>query len=137
MTFAKRITGAMALCVAVMIGSSGMSAQAAFVVDLTQVVDSSQPLGFDVVATGSGTIDLADLSFDSSDDATVAGIVPTAAEILTGSGGPADVYDASLAGPTSFGSGPGGEADSGSGSVVGISAIGANMNVGIVVVPFG
>jgi hypothetical protein len=54
MTSIKQIVDGTALFAATLIGLSAVPARAAFVVDLTQQ-------GSDVVATGSGTIDLTDL----------------------------------------------------------------------------
>lgn len=44
------------------VGLSVSPSQAAYVVTLTQVADPSQPLGYDVVANGSGAIDLTGLT---------------------------------------------------------------------------
>ena len=61
MTFLKQIGGAAAISMAMVIGSglSAPPAQAAYIVTLAQV-------GSNVVATGSGTIDTAGLSFETS-----------------------------------------------------------------------
>ena len=56
MTFVKRIAGAAAVGAAMLIGLSAPSAEAGYIVDLTQQ-------GADVVATGSGAIDLTGLTF--------------------------------------------------------------------------
>ena len=56
---ANRMVGASVIGAAMLIGLSAPPAQAGYVVDLTQV-------GGDVVATGSGPIDLTGLSFGIS-----------------------------------------------------------------------
>jgi hypothetical protein len=60
----KNALALFAASIALLLGS-GLTApaEAQYVVDLTQVPDTSQPLGFDLVATGTGTIDLAGISF--------------------------------------------------------------------------
>jgi hypothetical protein len=102
-------------------GLSAPSAQAGYIVTLTQMADPSQPLGFDVVATGSGTIDLTDLT-PLIENVNKALIQPSTANILTG---PAtfeafDTYKG-FTGPTNFGSGGETFATSGDGDFVGIN----------------
>lgn len=116
MTLRKRLVDASALGLALMIGS-GLStppAHAAYIVTLTQA-------GSDVVATGSGTIDTAGLSFLVPGGFPSA-IAPSAGEILTG---PTSTNLISLytgvTGPASFGSGVGIDASSGSGDAVGVA----------------
>lgn len=77
-------------------------------------------VGPNVVATGSGTIDLAALTFVSGSVLFPTSILPRGGVILTG-GAPAsfDVYQ-SVTGPTSFGSGIEANAGSSSGDDVGI-----------------
>jgi hypothetical protein len=111
-----------------MIGSSGMSAQAAYVVDLTEVADPSQPLGFDVVGSGSGTIDLTDLTVQSFGASGHSEIVPTGADIITGATGPFSGYG-TITGPTSFGSGGITAATTGSGDLVGVIQLGTEVLV--------
>jgi hypothetical protein len=86
---------------------TSLPAQAAFVVDLTQVADPSQPLGFDVVATGSGTLDLTDLRLDHTPHGDNGAIQPSVGFISTGP--PpltiGSLYTRGITGPTSFGSG--------------------------------
>jgi hypothetical protein len=110
---------------AVALLTTPLPAQAAYVVDLTQVVDKSQPLGFDVVATGSGTIDLTDLTFgDPASSSAFAAIIPSFGAIFTGPPGGvpvADQYDGAT-GPRSFGGAGGAFASSGSGDIVGIES---------------
>lgn len=100
MTFVKQLTGMAAVGVAMLVGVGlcAPEAQAGYTVTLAQV-------GPDVVATGSGTIDLTGLTYEYEGDST-AGLVPNEANINTG---PAsfearDSYSG-FTGPTSFGSG--------------------------------
>jgi hypothetical protein len=92
----------------------GPSAQAGFVVTLEQQ-------GSNVVASGSGTLDVTDLTFGTT-GTTQALIFPSDAVIFTG---PASTTAGALytgfAGPTSFGSGSPHLADSGSGDLVGVN----------------
>jgi len=100
-------------------------AQAGYIVTLQQV-------GSNVVATGSGAIDLTGLSFFSPGGG-VAEMQPITASIFTGpaSAQPLDMYG-QASGPTSFGIGGGRFANSGSGDLVGIEGI-----VGFIFVPQG
>jgi hypothetical protein len=110
-----------AAAVALLITS--LSAQAAFVMDFTQVADPSQPLGFDVVATGSGGLDLTDLSLSGGTAALSAEIIPLAGVALTGPTTVTGLRDwIGISGPMIFGSGLRTFASSGSGDLVGISA---------------
>jgi hypothetical protein len=126
MPIMKRIAGAAALGAALLLGLP--SAEAGYVVTLEQV-------GGDVVATGSGPLDLRGLS-SLGLDADQAGMLPLFGTIITGPAPPnitpTTAY-AGISGPTSFGSG--GVllfADSGSGDLVGVHG-----NTGILVVPDG
>lgn len=113
MTFVKRMGGATALGVAVLAGYglSAPPARAGYVVDLTLQ-------GSNVVATGSGPIDLTSLIYqDSAQDRGA--LVPNSATIITGPLSPDDYYTG-LTGPTNFGSGYGGVASSNAGDIVGI-----------------
>src|SRR5438067_7554152 len=86
-------------------------AQAGYIVTLQQV-------GGNVVATGSGAIDLTGLTFFQSETQNPL-IVPP--DIFTGpSSSRVDSYVGQIIGPTSFGSGPFVFATSGSGDMVGI-----------------
>jgi len=117
MTFVKQIGCAAALGVAMLIGYGPM-AQAAYTVTLAQ-------MGSNVVATGSGSIDLAGLMFDGGPSLESALIDPSIAEIFTGPAPPTyvseDFYVGGITGPTNFGSGivPV-QPNSGSGDLVGI-----------------
>jgi hypothetical protein len=98
MTFVKPIGWAAAMLIGC--GLLAPSAQAGYTVTLTQQ-------GSNVVASGSGTIDLTDLSFFSGDTIN-SGMVPRDGAITTGPTiGPilgTFVYSG-VTGPTSFGSG--------------------------------
>lgn len=107
-------TRAAALGVAMLIGGLSSSAvQAAYTVTLLQQ-------GPDVVATGSGSIDLAGLSqIGFGNDH--ASIFPSFGFIITGpTSAEGDHYEAAT-GPLSFGSGDNAFASSGSGNIAGIS----------------
>jgi hypothetical protein len=115
------IKGIASLGAAMLIGLSALSARAGYVVDLTQQ-------GSDVVATGSGPIDLTGLTFFSTDNFSGPEITPNGGDdpinmdILTGPRGqPFDLYTG-LTGPASFGSGGGAGGDSASGDFVGKTA---------------
>jgi hypothetical protein len=97
---------------------TSLPAQAAYVVDLTQVVIGGVN---DVVVNESGTIDLTGLSFVGRGGNGASYIDPSAADISTGpmTFTPADFYTG-ITGPTSFGSGGLIFASSGSGDIVGI-----------------
>ena len=120
MAFVKRIIDPTALGVAMLIGGIPLSpaAQAGYVVTLKE-------MGSDVVATGSGPIDLTGLSsrFNLSVNSQ---IIPSDAVIATGQPDSVTVYSGST-GPTVFGSGDQTLADSSSGNLVGI--IGLNDDV--------
>jgi hypothetical protein len=119
MTFVARIMGAAVICAATLLGSalSVPPAQAAYTVTLEQD-------GLNVVADGSGTLDVTDLSFLTS-QSFGAQILPTLGEIFTGpaSSTPNDQYHGVITGPASFGSGSGSLATSGAGDLVGIGGL--------------
>lgn len=127
MTFVQRMAGGAALGVAMLIacGLSAPPAQAGYIVTLVQE-------GPNVVATGSGTIDLAGLSFRTSTSESAI-IIPALANIVVGpvSLEPVDLYTG-FTGPMDFGSSGGTSANSGSGDIVGISGFGNS-----VIVPVG
>ena len=88
-----------------------------------------QQMGSNVVATGSGAINLSGLTFgNSGPDESM--IIALDGELLTGptTASPADFYTG-VSGPTSFGSGVGFIPNTGSGDFVGI--IGAAGNLGV------
>jgi hypothetical protein len=127
MTFVRRITGAATIGVAMLIGSglSAPPAWAGYIVDLTQV-------GSDVVATGSGAIDLTGLT-SSGTDTLPAFITPNAAVIATGPASfvSADFYRGTFSGPTNFGSGRQTLATSGSGNIVDANTQAAFPDIGV------
>jgi hypothetical protein len=86
------------LAIAITCGVSAPRTQAGYIVTLQQ-------LGPDVVATGSGAIDLTGLSFDFACTACEAVINPGVGAIRTGSTGPLDAFTGSISGPASLGSG--------------------------------
>ena len=90
-------------------------AQAGYIVTLHQI-------GPDVVATGTGTIDLTDLTLQFSNDPTVnARMIPGFAQIVMGSttgGNISDFYTGIVSGPTNFGTGFITDASSGGGDSV-------------------
>jgi hypothetical protein len=110
----KRTTVLAALASLIGFGLSARPAQAGYLVTLLQQ-------GTDVVATGSGTIDLTGLS--SSGTSVDRGFVrPSTGDIVTGPSTGlfgVDVY-AGFTGPTSFGIGTGAIPNSGSGGLVGV-----------------
>ena len=94
----------------------------AYIVTLEQV-------GSNVVATGSGPINLTGLTFAGSGQfPDGAGILPVPPKIQTGPTGLVnfDLYGGLVTGPTSFGSGLGALASSGSGDFVGIKVFNFN-----------
>ena len=95
-------------------GLSAPSTQAGYIVTLTQQ-------GSNVVATGSGTLDLTGLRLSITGDTSQAGIFPAGGLINTGptTATPVDLY-AGTTGPTSFGSDFFIPASSGSGDPVNI-----------------
>jgi hypothetical protein len=124
MTFVKRITGAAALGTGLLIGCDLIAppAQAAYVVTLNQV-------GSNVVATGSGSLDLSGLNFVGGNTAP-AQIESHFGLIFTGSSSPEPDLYTGITGPASFGSGsPPTRASSGSGDLVGINAVGHDVFV--------
>jgi hypothetical protein len=124
MTFLKEISGAAALGAAMLIGCglSAPPAQAGYVVTLEQV-------GSNVVATGSGTLDLAGLTLSCSGCETgVSDVDPSIGGITTGTSSPLDIYTG-FTGPTSFGSGSNTDASSGTGDIVGMNGSGDGVGV--------
>ncbi len=84
-----------------------------YVVTLEQV-------GSNVVATGSGALDLTGLNF-LGPIAEDSGMQPFSGILITGSAGTGALYLGSISGPNSFGGGSGTSADSGTGDLVGIA----------------
>jgi hypothetical protein len=120
MTFVKRIGGAAALGLAMLIGSglSAPPAQATYIVTLVQQ-------GSDVLATGSGTLNLASLSILPGAFSTEHSIQPNVGILFIGL--PLDVNVSNyteVTGTTSFGNGNRDiTANSGIGSIVGVDEI--------------
>jgi hypothetical protein len=94
-----------------LVGTTTGPVQAAYVLTLEQE-------GPNVVATGSGTLDLAALSFFATEVSSPS-INPTQLEILTGATASFDVYE-TLTPPVAFGSGGFTAASAGSGDFVGV-----------------
>lgn len=127
---ANRIVGASAIGAVMLIGLSAPPAQAGYVVTLTQE-------GGDVVATGSGPIDLTGLSFVGGGGGPgPPAMNPTELTIITGAAAVTDVYIGAT-GPTSFGSGGFTSVSSGSGDQVGIDGINQPGIDGVIRVPSG
>jgi hypothetical protein len=125
-----RSAAAMALLIGCL---TAQLAEAAFVVDLTQVADKSQPSGFDVVANGKGSINLTDLTFNSN-TFDVGFLQPNSAIIFVGPTSiTADTYYTGISGPLSFGSGGTNSASTGSDDIVGTGPFAG----GVVAVPSG
>jgi len=94
--------------------AAGLASPAhAYVVTLEQV-------GSDVVASGSGPIDLTGLSYAFASYSGSSYVWAAGAQIVTGSNNNTDIYSG-ISGPTNFGGGPQVNADSGSGDVAGIA----------------
>jgi hypothetical protein len=107
-------TVAAALAIVIVWGLSFPPAQAnSYVVTLEQV-------GSNVVATGSGAIDLTGLSFFVGPILESSGMQPVSGIIVTGSTGTGSLYVGPISGPTNFGGGSVDSADSGIGDVVGM-----------------
>jgi hypothetical protein len=98
---------------------SVLPVQAAYVVDLTQEVIGGVN---DVVANGSGTIDLTDLGSPVVTEFIATGITPNFPAIETGpaNGNDGDAYSG-ITGPPNFGSGGQTSPSTGNGDIVGIS----------------
>lgn len=129
MTLVRRMEGAAVLGAAMLIGFGLFAppAQAAYTVTLEQE-------GPNVVAMGSGTIDLTGLTFITS-GTTVPQIAPTFATEATGAMGGVDEYSGA-SGPVSFGPGVFTDATSGTGDLVGIQDL-IGEPAGFVFVPTG
>jgi PEP-CTERM motif len=100
----------------------GGPAEASVVIDVSEV-------GGNVVTTGSGTIDLAGLSFFEFAPPGQARMVPALADMIVGSAPDSQTYTGAT-GPASFGTGGLAYASSASGDIIAVEA-------GIIEVPFG
>jgi hypothetical protein len=107
----KRATLTLAALAALLAGTA--RAQAGFMVTLSEQNGN-------VVATGSGTIDTADLGVNFMDFPKPF-IIPSQGYIITGVSAPCTVYTEGITGPTSFGSGGSVFGFPGSGDMVGIT----------------
>jgi hypothetical protein len=121
------IKGVASLGAAMLIGLSTPSAQAGYVVDLTQH-------GNDIVATGSGRIDLTGLTF-KTDIGARPGLVPSTGFIVTGGQVLLALY-VGITGPANFGTGDQTLPGSNGGDFVGVDGLGAT-GVPAVLVPAG
>jgi hypothetical protein len=108
-------TSAVTVAAALLIATFGGQAGAALIIDVSQV-------GANVVATGSGTIDLTGLT-QLGGFSTNAGTIPDIALIYVGPSGTLDVYTGA-SGPTSFGSGGDTAPSSGTGDIFGVQGNG-------------
>lgn len=128
MESARGIAGA-ALGAALLLGCFAPSAEAGYVVTLTQQ-------GGNVIAKGGGAIDLTGLSFFSSPHNP--GLVyPSAGAIVTGPTSASEDAYTGFTGPTSFGSGGLTAASSGSGDLVGIVGNPGALGASLLFVPVG
>jgi hypothetical protein len=117
---------ATALAIVIVWGFSIRPAQAGYIVTLQQ-------LGPNVVATGSGTLDMTDLTLLlSNDTSTVARMIPSFAQLIMGptGGGTIDDYTG-YTGPTNFGSGFITDASSGSGDTVFMAGDPGNLTLAV------
>jgi hypothetical protein len=111
---ANRMVGTSVIGAAMLIGLCTPSAQAAFVMDLTQE-------GSNVVGTGRGSIDLTDLTLIASGGAGNLAIIGPLFGAIQFTAAEASIdFFAGFSGPTSFGTGDLTPASSGSGVFVGI-----------------
>ena len=102
--------------------------RAGFIVNLTET-------GGNVVATGSGTLNITALALDSGGGNFSPVLVPNGGEALFGlPHSDIDLYDTPV-GPASFGSGGPFAADSGTGDFVGILPISSSPNIDLLAVP--
>jgi PEP-CTERM motif-containing protein len=96
---------------ALLVGATVSGHASPYVVTIEQV-------GSNVVASGSGAIDLTGLTFIDPEANSVF-VIPDLPDIITGSVGTIDLYEGKISGPTNFGSGHFTSASSGSGDGVG------------------
>jgi PEP-CTERM motif len=95
-------------------GLAGAPAHAAFVITLTEHSGN-------VVETGSGKLDLTDLTFNSLGGSFAPSLTPSTGEILSGSGmGISIATYTGYTGPMSFGTGSDVQADTGAGDILGL-----------------
>src|SRR6266576_6039781 len=105
----------------ILLALTAVAALSLFSVQLAQAYSVTlEQVGSDVVATGSGPLDLTGLTLVVTYASLPAQIFPDLGQIVTGSGGATDGYQGSISGPTSFGGVFFTFASSGSGDSVGI-----------------
>jgi VPDSG-CTERM motif len=105
----------------ILLALTAVAALSLFSVQLAQAYSVTlEQVGSDVVATGSGPLDLTGLTLVVTYASLPAQIFPVLGQIVTGSGGATDGYQGSINGPTSFGGVFFTFASSGSGDSVGI-----------------
>src|SRR5437762_377717 len=105
----------------ILLALTAVAALSLFSVQLAQAYSVTlEQVGSDVVATGSGPLDLTGLTLVVTYASLPAQIFPVLGQIVTGSGGGTDGYQGSISGPTSFGGVFFTFASSGSGDSVGI-----------------
>jgi hypothetical protein len=105
----------------ILLALTAVAALSLFSVQLAQAYSVTlEQVGSDVVATGSGPLDLTGLTLVVTYASLPAQIFPVLGQIVTGSGGATDGYQGSISGPTSFGGVFFTFASSGSGDSVGI-----------------
>jgi len=95
-----------------------------------------QQVGPNVVATGSGSLDLTGLQVPATALAQ-SGINPFLGNIITGSANTCDLYQGAFTGPSNFGRGPQTSASNGSGDIVGMLFNGGNPLFTALLVPEG
>jgi len=115
------------LALATSLAAAAGPARAGYIVTFSQV-------GPDVVASGSGSIDLDGLTFVTSGD-TVPQVAPTFTTVATGAAGGIDEYQGTISGPSGFGPGVITNATTGTGDLVGLQVLGSGSN--FVFVPTG
>ena len=105
----------------ILLALTAVAALSLFSVQLAQAYSVTlEQVGSDVVATGSGPLDLTGLTLVVTYASLPAQIFPVLGQIVTGSGSATDGYQGSISGPTSFGGVFFTFASSGSGDSVGI-----------------
>ena|SRR5213078_3523731 len=88
----------------ILLALTAVAALSLFSVQLAQAYSVTlEQVGSDVVATGSGPLDLTGLTLVVTYASLPAQIFPVLGQIVTGSGGATDGYQGSISGPTSFG----------------------------------
>lgn len=125
-SFRRHVLAGMAALVAVALLAPGLaratSISSGYTITLVQQGDN-------VVATGSGSIDLTGLELGDAHSESAL-VLPAVGILFTGATGNADVYTGTFSGPMSFGTGSyGGYASNGNGDLAGIAAAGGQILV--------